>query len=178
MQQDTDLRPGDFGVKDEMPVLASCDTRLETFLMLIRRALKEDLPGLAAMEAEHPGYPAWGEKGLAAEADKKFSVTLTAESEGVLLGFINFWVLKPQIQLNSVVVGAKALRKGVASALIGKLAEYAKKSACREVDLEVNEHNVPAIALYGKLGFKVVGRRPKFYNSTDAAVLMRKTFEA
>ena len=132
------------------------------------------MPVLAAMETEYPGYPAWGEHGLAAELEKKFSVTLTAGSDGVLLGFINFWVLPPQIQLNSIVVAAKAVRRGVAAALIGKLGEYAKKSACTEVDLEVNEHNAPAMALYCKLGFKVVGRRPKFYNNSDAAVLMRK----
>jgi ribosomal-protein-alanine N-acetyltransferase len=143
--------------------------------MLIRRARKEDLPALAAMEAGHAGYPAWGEKGLAAEFDKKFSVTLVAEAGGAPAGFINFWVLKPQIQLNSIVVSAAALRTGTASALLGKLEEYAKKSACSQVDLEVNELNVPALALYGKLGFKVVGRRPKFYNNSDAAVLMSKT---
>jgi len=146
--------------------------------MLIRRVRRDDLPALAALEAEHPGYPAWGEKGLAAEEEKKFSVTLAAWSDGVPLGFINFWILKPQIQLNSVVVSVKALRIGVAVALIGKLDEYAKKNACSEVDLEVNEHNAPALALYAKLGFKVAGRRPKFYNNTDAAVLMRKTIAA
>lgn len=143
--------------------------------VLIRRARKEDLPALAALETEHPGYPAWGEGGLAAEFEKKFSVTLAAVSGDSILGFINFWVLPPQIQLNSIVISAKALRRGVAAALIGKLGEYAKKSACLEVDLEVNEHNAPALALYGKLGFKVVGSRPKFYNNSDAAVLMRKT---
>lgn len=146
--------------------------------VLIRRARKEDLKALAAMETEHPGYPAWGEGGLAAEFEKKFSVTLAAESGGGLLGFINFWVLSPQIQLNSIVVSAGALRRGVAAALIGKLCEYAKKNAALEVDLEVNEHNAPAIALYGKLGFKVVGSRPKFYNNSEAALLMRKTVAA
>ena len=145
--------------------------------MLIRRARKEDLPALAALEAEHPGYPAWGERGLAAEFEKKFSVTLVAEADRVLLGFINFWILKPQIQLNSVVVSSKALRRGAATALIRKLGEYAGKNACAEVDLEVNEYNAPAIALYEKLGFEVVGRRPKFYNNSDAAVLMRKTMK-
>ena len=144
-------------------------------IMLIRRAKRDDCAALAALEAAHPGYPAWGESGLAAEFAKKFSVTLAAEAGGVLLGFINFWVLPPQIQLNSIVVSAKALRRGVAAALIAKLCEYAKKNAVLEVDLEVNEHNAPAIALYGKLGFKVVGGRPKFYNNSEAAILMRKT---
>lgn len=143
--------------------------------MLIRRAFRSDLAALAELESGHPGYPCWGEKGLAAEFAKNFSVTLVAETGGVPAGFINFWLLRPQIQLNSLVVSAKVLRQGTASALVAKLEEYAKKSACPEVDLEVNEHNAPALALYRKLGFEVVGRRPKFYNDSDAAILMRKT---
>lgn len=143
--------------------------------MLIRRARKEDVPALALMETEHPGYSAWGETGLGAEFAKNFSVTLVAEMDARPCGFINFWILRPQVQLNAVVTAATALKKGVAFSLINKLLEYAAKNACAEVDLEVNEHNAPAIRLYEKLGFSVAGRRPKFYNNTDDAVLMRKT---
>jgi ribosomal protein S18 acetylase RimI-like enzyme len=143
--------------------------------VIIRRARKEDYPAFAAIEAEHPGYPAWGVKGFEAEENNRHAVTLAAEIEGRPAGFINFWVLRPQVQLNTLAVGKAYLRSGVAAALVGKLAEYAAKSLCREIDLEVNEHNAPAIALYGALGFELVGKRPKFYNNTDAALLMRKT---
>jgi ribosomal-protein-alanine N-acetyltransferase len=142
--------------------------------MLIRRARKDDYPAFAAIEAGHPGYPAWGAKGFEDEERNRNSVTLAAESDGRVAGFINFWVLRPQVQLNTLAVALESLRKGAASALIGKMLEYASKSLCREVDLEVNEHNAPAIALYSRLGFEVVGKRPKFYNNTDAALLLRK----
>lgn len=142
--------------------------------MLIRRAKKEDYPAFAAIEAEHPGYPAWGEKGFEAEEKNRNAVTLTAELDGRAAGFINFWVLRPQVQLNTLAVSRAFLRRGAASALLGKLFEYAAKSACREIDLEVNEHNAPAIALYAVRGFEVVGKRPKFYNNTDAALLLRR----
>jgi ribosomal protein S18 acetylase RimI-like enzyme len=143
--------------------------------MLIRRARKEDYAGFAAIEAEHPGYPAWGVKGFEAEERNPNSVTLAAEEEGAVAGFINFWVLRPQVQLNTLAVGRAFLRRGAASALIGKLLEYAAKSRCREIDLEVNERNAAAIALYAGLGFEAVGKRPKFYNNTDAALLLRRT---
>lgn len=136
--------------------------------------MKEDVPALAALEREHPGYPAWGETGLLAEFGKNFSVTLVAEPAGRPAGFVNFWLLKPQVQLNAVVVSASALRGGVAWALLGKLYEYARKSGCGEIDLEVNANNGPALRLYEKAGFTVAGRRPKYYNNTDDAVLMRK----
>lgn len=142
--------------------------------MLIRRARKEDYPAFAAIEAGHPGYPAWGEKGFEAEEKNRNAVTLTAEIDGRPAGFINFWILRPQVQLNTLAVGKEHLRRGVAAALLGKLFEYAAKSLCREVDLEVNEHNASAIALYRKHGFELVGKRPKFYNNTDAALLLRR----
>ena len=143
--------------------------------MLIRRAKTEDYPAFAAIEAEHPGYPAWGVKGFEDEEKNRHAVTLAAEIDGKTAGFINFWVLRPQVQLNTLAVGRAYLRTGAATALLGKLAEYAAKSLCREIDLEVNEHNAAAIALYRARGFEVVGTRPKFYNNTDTAVLMRRT---
>jgi len=36
----------------------------------------------------------------------------------------------------------------------------------------VNASNAPALRLYEKCGFAVVGRRSKFYNLTDDAILM------
>jgi len=143
--------------------------------MLVRRARREDYPAFAAIEAGHPGHPAWGVNGFEGEERNGHSVTLAAECDGAVAGFINFWMLRPQVQLNTLAVGRAYLRRGVAKALIGKLTEYAAKSLCRDVDLEVNEHNAAAIALYSSLGFVPVGRRPKFYNGADDAVLMRLT---
>ena len=40
------------------------------------------------------------------------------------------------------------------------------------VELEVSERNAPARRLYERLGFKIVGRRPKFYNDGSDALLM------
>lgn len=143
--------------------------------MLIRRARPSDYPAFAGIEAQHSGYPAWGEKGFEAEERNRNSVTLAAEDEGRVAGFINFWILRPQVQLNTLAVDKACLRRGAASALLGKLLEYAAKNLCREVDLEVNERNAAAIALYQARGFELVGKRPKFYNNTDAALLLRKT---
>jgi ribosomal-protein-alanine N-acetyltransferase len=142
--------------------------------MLIRRAKKEDYAAFAAIEAQHPGYPAWGENGFAAGDGNRNSVTLAAECSGLVAGFINFWILRPQIQLNSLAVRGDMLRRGAATALLGKTLEYARKNACAEIDLEVSELNGPAIAFYRRHGFEVVGKRPKFYNNTEAALLMRK----
>jgi len=142
--------------------------------MLIRRAASGDYSAFAAIEAQYPGFPAWGVTGFAGEEKNRNAVTLAAELEGGVCGFINFWILRPEVQLNLLAVKKELARKGVASALTGKMLEYARKSLCTAIDLEVNEHNAPAIAFYTGQGFEVVGRRPKFYNNADDALLMHR----
>ncbi|MCX5784782.1 MAG: GNAT family N-acetyltransferase [Elusimicrobia bacterium] len=146
--------------------------------MLIRRALKEDLPALAEIELEHPFYPAWGLKGLQGELSNRNAVILLAENEKKPAGFIDFWIVRPEVQLNAVVVSKAGLRRGAATGLLAKMYEYAKKNACFYIDLEVNAANLPAIKLYEKHGFSVVGRRPKFYNNSEDALLMRKALDS
>lgn len=142
--------------------------------MTVRRAFEKDIPALAAIEAAWPGYPAWGEKGLREELAKPSSVTLVAEENGAAAGFINFWIVRPEAQINSLAVSSAFLRRGAARALLGKCAEYARKSACTSITLEVNANNAPAVALYAAEGFEVDGRRPKFYNNAEDALLMRR----
>lgn len=142
--------------------------------MLIRRAVKEDIAVLAKIELEHPSYPAWGEKGLSAELLNRGAVTLVAQAEGEITGFINFWIVRPEVQLNAVVVSVKSQRRGTASKLLAKMYEYAKKNDCCSVDLEVSAANQAAIKLYEKDGFCMVGRRAKFYNNSVDALLLRR----
>ena len=146
------------------------------FTMNIRRAFKDDIGKLAEIEKQYPDYPAWGIKGLAAEFENKHSVTLVAEDDGGTRGFINFWIFPPTVQLNAVIVDSGNLRSGIASGLLKKLFEYAKKNSCEEIDLEVNFKNGAAVSFYKKSGFKETGRRLKFYNNNDDAVLMKFQF--
>jgi ribosomal-protein-alanine N-acetyltransferase len=54
--------------------------------------------------------------------------------------------------------------------------EIAVTKGVRSVFLEVRKSNDAAIALYGKLGFKPVGKRSNYYSETgeDALVFMKK----
>jgi len=146
--------------------------------MNIRRVFREDIESLAEIEKEYPDYPAWGKKGLEAEFENKHSVTLVAEGEEKnIQGFINFWILPPAISLNGIIVARENLRNKVASRLMAKMLEYAKKNSCEEIYLEVNIKNNAAISFYNKIGFTKVGQRPKFYNGKDDAVLMKFQIE-
>ena len=51
-------------------------------------------------------------------------------------------------------------RRGIASSLLSLACEHAKEAAFTKISLYVFADNVGALALYEKMGFKVVGREP------------------
>ena len=66
--------------------------------------------------------------------------------------------------------------EGIASWLLECCFNLGVEKGARTAHLEVRPSNVPAVELYQKLGFEVVGRRPKYYSDTkEDALLMIKT---
>jgi ribosomal-protein-alanine N-acetyltransferase len=55
---------------------------------------------------------------------------------------------------------------------LAKALADAKEKDGHELTLEVNVRNTPAISLYLKAGLKELGRREKFYNNQDDALIM------
>ena len=52
-----------------------------------------------------------------------------------------------------------------------------KEAGKDSISLEVNEVNKPAINLYDKYGFEIVGRRKKYYDGKYDAIIMTKFFK-
>lgn len=61
---------------------------------------------------------------------------------------------------------------GFAKLLLNALINIVKEHNCKQINLEVNENNIPAIRLYESFGFKQVGLRKKYYDGIDNAILM------
>ena len=80
------------------------------------------------------------------------------------LGYV--WMMK---------MGKKTMRKkGIGKLLLAKLIEITKQENKDEISLEVNEINEPAISLYSSFGFEILGRRKKYYNRENDAIIMTK----
>jgi ribosomal-protein-alanine N-acetyltransferase len=69
-----------------------------------------------------------------------------------------------------------ALRgQGIASWLLERCFKLSVEHGARSAHLEVRPSNRPAVGLYRKLGFEVIGKRPKYYSDTkEDALLMMK----
>jgi ribosomal-protein-alanine N-acetyltransferase len=67
---------------------------------------------------------------------------------------------------------------GIGEALVQQLTLDLMKLGSRCLTLEVRESNAPAIALYEKLGFRQVGKRPRYYEKPrEDALILRKEWE-
>ena len=138
----------------------------------ITPARPQDIPELAELEKLCPHAAGWGVAGLASELDKKNALVLRIKNGAELAGFICAEFIPPESQLLNIAVRPSLGRRGFGAALFTALLDAAEQRGCNSVSLEVNEHNLPARAFYKKLGFKIVGRRTKFYNGCQDALLL------
>lgn len=141
--------------------------------MIIRKATLSDLDDIIKIEQEWISeYPCWGKKGFLKEFDKENSFTFVAVVDDIIVGFINFWDFSDLIEINSVVVSKKFLRRGIARVLLKEVFSYAKDNSIKRIVLEVNEKNIAALKLYESFGFKMYNVRKKYYDFNYDAIMM------
>lgn len=140
----------------------------------VRAAAEEDAERLAAIDAAWDTTPRWRAAQFRSESADPKAVCLVADAGIGPLGFIFAWAVGGELQVHNVAVDPAAARRGIGRALLrAALAEGARRGA-KTAQLEVADTNAPAAALYSSEGFRVVGRRPKFYNGAQDALLMSR----
>lgn len=75
-----------------------------------------------------------------------------------------------------VAVDPAQRRRGGASRLVRAALDRAHQEKLVAVHLEVRASNEPALALYRRHGFLAVGRRSRYYEGREDAVLMSRVF--
>lgn len=83
-----------------------------------------------------------------------------------------------EIHLLKIAVAPRWRRRGIGTWLLDSCFGLAHRRDARKVYLEVRRSNVSAIDLYDKVGFQIIGTRPKYYMDTgEDALLMMKSLE-
>lgn len=135
------------------------------------------LPAVAALEKVcFPADP-WSEALFRAALDNpRVRVLLAQGEDGELLGYAVLSAVLDEGNLDNIAVAPEARRQGVADALLEALVGFGRDHLALLM-LEARSSNAPAIALYQKHGFAVVGRRKNYYDAPrEDAVLMTLTF--
>lgn len=86
------------------------------------------------------------------------------------------WYAAEDCHLEDLFVEAAARRSGLGSALVAAALDRARERGCRRVELDVNEENAAALALYARHGFGTGGPASSGQGGRD--LFMRRRFEA
>ena len=112
-----------------------------------------------------------------AESSDDFTSQTSQESDSIL-GFIALLDTPIDIEISNIVVRKNFRNLGIGQKLLDQVFSYAIEIKKDLITLEVNEHNVNAIHLYEKNGFKEIHRRKAYYNNIDDAIFMQKEISA
>ena len=120
----------------------------------------------------------WSENSVSSELKNKLALWLVAEENGTVAGYIGSQTCGEESDVMNVAVHPDFRRRGIAEALVHALVAELKAIGSHCLTLEVRASNVPAIALYEKMGFSEIGRRKNYYrNPREDALILRKEWE-
>ncbi len=140
----------------------------------IRQMTEEDVAAVAALEAENFSRP-WSYDAFSKTLSDENYIVIIAKDTDALLGYCVLLCTGEEADITNVCTASAARGKGVATGMLTALMEAGKSRGVAEFFLEVREGNVPARALYTKLGFEEIGLRKNYYEEPrEHAVLMKK----
>ena len=114
----------------------------------------------------------WNYNIFKTELNNLYSKYVVAKQYNTIVGFAGMQVILEEATIMNIVTKVTERNSGIASNMLKKLIEIAKKLELKTITLEVNENNIAAINLYKKYNFKQVGLRKQYYKNKDNAILM------
>lgn len=100
-------------------------------------------------------------------------VSVGARRDGELCGYIVATLRDRDLVIANLAVAPRARRRGIASALLREIIDFAAVMRARCCCLQVRESNTAATTLYRRFGFAAVGRVLRYYsNPVEDAISM------
>ena len=87
-----------------------------------------------------------------------------------IIGYLYYSDIYDRVEINQIEINFIHRNCGKGT----KLLEYLIKTVDKNITLEVNKENIPAIKLYKKFDFIEVAIRPGYYNGVDGILMERK----
>jgi len=142
-----------------------------------------DINPIMDIERQSFSWP-WKRVSFLGELNNRHAYSYTvklnvSEHQNKVIAYIFFRQVKEELHILKIAVKPDWRAKGIASQLLTKCFTTGLKRGATSAFLEVRPSNASAMALYSKKGFRIVGRRPKYYTDTreDALVLMKNLKE-
>ena len=139
---------------------------------MVRAATLKDLPGilkilndLKGKNDPTTGFASWTKSKIESELTEAHSFVY--EEDGIS-GFILYRTIPDGYEITLLGTDPHKQKRGIMGQTLAVLLKSLKKD--QFVWLEVHEGNLAARRLYEKMGFKVTGRRPRYYGGGAACL--------
>jgi ribosomal-protein-alanine N-acetyltransferase len=141
----------------------------------IRRMKEGDLPAVQTIEGLSFSNP-WSDSTFRGEIQNtSVSYPLvvvcrtddSAVSDEEVVGYIIYWQIGDDVQVNNVAVHPDCRGLGLGEAMMRYAIAKVREAGAAFMTLEVRQSNTPALTLYKKLGFEVMGVRKNYYTKPD-----------
>ena len=141
----------------------------------ILRMQEQHLKELAQCLNEYDDF--WNEKILKDEFYNENSEYFVVCENEIICGFAGLWFNIDEAHIMNIAVKKDFRKKGIGSELLKFLIDEAKNKEKICITLEVRDDNIPAIEIYKKFDFDILGKRKKYYNNCNDAIIMTKFFK-
>ena len=140
----------------------------------IREAILTDVDEIAIFEKECFTAP-WGRMTLFNELLDENSIYFVIIADEKIIAFGGYQDIARQGHITTMAVKKEYRNQKLGSFLLSTIINHAMKNNIYDMTLEVRPSNDAALKLYRKFGFKVYGRRKRYYsdNKEDAYIMWR-----
>jgi ribosomal protein S18 acetylase RimI-like enzyme len=142
---------------------------------VLRPFRPSDFPALWRIDQEcFPAGIAYSRLELAFYIKRRGSVTLVAECDGKITGFVVAASHGNQGHIVTIDVVSAARRSGLGSQLMAAAEAHLRQAGCTRVSLETAVDNHAALAFYKRHGYSVTGTIPRYYQDSLDALRLEK----
>ena len=142
--------------------------------------VEADIPAILVIEGLSFSNP-WSDATFRGEVQNNgisFPVVIVHEPDQRVAGYIIYWQIRDEVQITNVALHPDFRGRGIGEAVLKAILNEVLGRGAKFVTLEVRASNMPAVSLYKKLGFKVLGTRKGYYsNPFEDAYIMGLAFE-
>lgn len=135
----------------------------------IRRMRESDLASVRAIETLSFSNP-WSENTFRGEIQNtsvSFPMVVVKRPAGTVVGYIIYWQIRDDVQVNNLAVHPDCRGLGLGEAMLRHAIAKTREAGAAFMTLEVRQSNTPALTLYKKLGFEIMGVRKNYYTKPD-----------
>jgi len=145
-------------------------------MITYRDLIALDIPVLVGLEREIFPESPWSAAQFREELAgvPKRRKYIVAQDGDAIVGYAGIALAGDVADIHNIAVVPSFRRRGIATALLDQLEEWAVDKGVKALMLEIREGNAEALPLYEKRGYRVISRRDNYYGPRIHALIMRR----